>query len=116
MIGAQSMETIIHCKKRLSIFPSPAWMPLTKLSLAGNNLNFPSSESLVSDIPAGDGKIIDLFLQCTVLVSGWKLCWGHVNGNYCIGLLMETMMEVSERKLRKLGFGASEWKITLVSR
>ncbi len=38
MIGAQSMETIIHCKKRLSIFPSPAWMSLTKLSLAGNNI------------------------------------------------------------------------------
>jgi hypothetical protein len=28
----------IHCKKRLSFFPSPAGMSLTKLSLAGNNL------------------------------------------------------------------------------
>jgi hypothetical protein len=26
-----------HCKKRLLIFPSPAGMSLTKLSLAGNN-------------------------------------------------------------------------------
>ncbi len=28
----------VHCKKRLVIFPSPAGMSLTKLSLAGNNL------------------------------------------------------------------------------
>jgi hypothetical protein len=28
----------LHCKKRLAIFPSPAGMALTKLSLAKNNL------------------------------------------------------------------------------
>jgi len=28
----------LHCKKGLVIFPSPAGMSLTKLSLAGNNL------------------------------------------------------------------------------
>ncbi len=31
----------IHCKKGSAIFPSPAWMSLTKLSLAGNNLIIP---------------------------------------------------------------------------
>jgi hypothetical protein len=31
----------VHCKKRFAIFPSPAGMSLTKLSLAGNNLNIP---------------------------------------------------------------------------
>ncbi len=31
----------LHCKKRLSIFPSPAGMSLTKLSVAGNNLIIP---------------------------------------------------------------------------
>ncbi len=31
----------IHCKKRLTIFPPPAWMSLTKLSLAGNKLIIP---------------------------------------------------------------------------
>jgi hypothetical protein len=36
-------------------------MSLTKLSLAGNNLVFPGKVSLVSDIPAGDGKIVKLF-------------------------------------------------------
>jgi hypothetical protein len=36
-------------------------MSLTKLSLAGNNLIITARESLVIDIPAEDGKIIDLF-------------------------------------------------------
>jgi hypothetical protein len=31
----------VHCKKWLASFPSPAGMSLTKLSLAGNNLNIP---------------------------------------------------------------------------
>ncbi len=33
--------SVLHCKKRLVIFPSPAGMSLTKFSLAGNNLNIP---------------------------------------------------------------------------
>ncbi len=36
-------------KKRLAVFPSPAGMSLTELSLAGNN-----------DVPAGDGKFSKL--------------------------------------------------------
>jgi hypothetical protein len=61
----------IHCKKRLTIFPSPAapaGMSLTKLFLEGNNLIFPvpSRESLVSDIPAGDGKMANLFYSVTI--------------------------------------------------
>jgi hypothetical protein len=31
----------MHCKKGLSIFPSPGGMSLTKLSLAGKNLIIP---------------------------------------------------------------------------
>ncbi len=46
----------LHRKKRFSIFPSPAGISLTKLSLGGNNLYMTSlflpRESLVSDIPA----------------------------------------------------------------
>ncbi len=42
------MRTLIHCKKKLVIFPSPAGMSLTKL------------------IPAGEGKIANLFLQCMI--------------------------------------------------
>ncbi len=54
-----------HCKKRLTIFPFPAGMSLTKLYLDG---------SLVCDIPAGDGKMANLFLQCGVhsrLTHSW---------------------------------------------
>ncbi len=43
----------LHCKKRLVVFPSPAGMSLTKLSLAGNNLIIPA--------PAGDGKTANIF-------------------------------------------------------
>jgi hypothetical protein len=55
-----------HCKKRFEVFPSPAGMSQTKLSLDGNHLLIPvpSRESLVSDIPAGDRKTANLFLQC----------------------------------------------------
>jgi hypothetical protein len=37
---------------------------MTKLSLAGKKL-IPARESLDSDILAGDGKMANLFLQCT---------------------------------------------------
>ncbi len=50
---------VLHCKK-ISDFPIPAGMSLTKPSQPGNNL-FPPWESLVSDIPAGDDKIANLF-------------------------------------------------------
>jgi len=30
----------LHCKKELAIFPSPAGMSLTKLSLGGKKLNY----------------------------------------------------------------------------
>ncbi len=40
-----------------------------KLSMAGSKL-FPCRESLVMDIPAGDEKIANLFLQCSCSVKG----------------------------------------------
>ncbi len=42
-------------------------MSLTELSQGGNNLVIPAqgeTTSLVSDIPAGDGNVANLFLQC----------------------------------------------------
>jgi hypothetical protein len=52
-------------------------MSLTKLSLGGNNdviyKLFPPRESLVSDIPAGDGNIEKLFLQCRALPAPFQL-------------------------------------------
>ncbi len=58
----------MHCKKKVREFPVPSRDVTTKLSLGGNNdviteLFLPRG-SLVSDIPAGDGKLVNLFLQC----------------------------------------------------
>jgi hypothetical protein len=52
-----------NVKKEVSVFLSPAGMSLTNISLAGIIKLFPSRKSLVSDIPAGDGKNDNLFLQ-----------------------------------------------------
>jgi hypothetical protein len=62
------MLDMVHRKKSFSILPFPAGMSLTKLSLGGNydviyKLFLPR-ESLLSDIPAGDGNIEKLFLSC----------------------------------------------------
>jgi hypothetical protein len=75
----------MHCKKRFVIFPFPAGMSLTKLCLGGNNdviyKLFPPRESLASDIPAGDGKIVNHFLQC---VSGEYFATEH-SGKILVG-------------------------------
>ncbi len=54
--------------KKVREFPVPSRDVITKLSLGGNNdviteLFLPRG-SLVSDIPAGDGKLVNLFLRC----------------------------------------------------
>jgi hypothetical protein len=36
-----AIDKIVHCKKELAVFPSPAGMSLIKLFLGGNNLIFP---------------------------------------------------------------------------
>ncbi len=72
------MSKTIHCKKRLAVLPSLARMSLTELSQEGNNYIIkltklsPARNSLVSDIPAGDGKTANLFLQCVVIDTGWS--------------------------------------------
>jgi hypothetical protein len=58
----------IHHKKKVREFPVPSRDVTTKLSLGGNNdviteLFLPRG-SLVSDIPAGDRKLVNLFLRC----------------------------------------------------
>ncbi len=58
----------IHRKKKVREFPVPRRDVTTKLSLGGNNdviteLFLPRG-SLVSYIPAGDGKLMNLFLRC----------------------------------------------------
>jgi hypothetical protein len=55
-------------KKKVREFPVPSRDVTTKLSLGGNNdvitELFLPRESLVSDIPAVDGKLVNLFLRC----------------------------------------------------
>ncbi len=55
-------------KKKVGEFPVPSRDVTTKLSLGGNNdvitELFLPRRSLVSDIPAGDGKLVNLFLRC----------------------------------------------------
>ncbi len=75
-IVEEKLRDTVHRKKSFSIFPSPAGMSLTKLSLGGNNdviyKLFPPRESLVSDIPAVDGNIGKLFLRGSITVHPRK--------------------------------------------
>jgi hypothetical protein len=57
---AACIGRLYYTVKKVSDFPVPAGISLTKLSLPGNNL-FPAKESLVHVIPAGSGKIAKLF-------------------------------------------------------
>ncbi len=63
----------VHRKKKVREFPVPCRDVITKLSLGGNNdvrtELFRPRGSLVSDIPAGDGKLVNLFLRCTGLTK-----------------------------------------------
>jgi hypothetical protein len=59
----------LHCKKRFAVFPSPAGMSLTKLSLWPEIIKlFPARESLVSDNRLGTGKSLTFFtVHCFVI-------------------------------------------------
>jgi hypothetical protein len=53
-----------HRKKSFLIFSSPAGMSLTWAGIMTSYINlFPPRESLISDIPSGDGNIENLFLR-----------------------------------------------------
>jgi hypothetical protein len=67
----------IHYKKRLAIFPFPAGMSLTKLSLAGIIKLFPARESLVRDIPAGAREIANLFYSVVTSGVAYVYPWGE---------------------------------------
>jgi hypothetical protein len=52
----------VHCKKRFAIFPTPAGISLTKLSLAGNNLIIPNQGRVCSVTSRmGKGKSLTFF-------------------------------------------------------
>jgi hypothetical protein len=95
-------QRLLHRKKKVREFPVPSQDVTTKLSLGGNNdviteLLLPRG-SLVSDIPAGDGKLINLFLRCseilqkktrTLLTVLYYLIQYLRYAFYCIALEME---------------------------
>ncbi len=63
-----AVSYVSYTVKKVREFPVPSRDVTTKLSLGGNNdviieLFLPRG-SLVSDIPAGDGKLMNLFLRC----------------------------------------------------
>ncbi len=72
----------VHIKKSM-VFPSPAGMSLTKLFClwVGIITLFPARESLVSDIPAGDGKTANLFLQCNNCKIFSTFLWNNIFQN-----------------------------------
>jgi hypothetical protein len=53
-------KCLVHCEKRFVVFPSPAGMSLTKLSLAGNNrfVVFPSPAGMSLTKLSLAGKIL----------------------------------------------------------
>ncbi len=63
----------VYTVKKVREFPVPSRDVIIKLSLGGNNdvitELFLPRRSLVSDIPAGDGKLVNLFLRCSVKIS-----------------------------------------------
>jgi hypothetical protein len=65
----------VYRKKKVREFPVPSRDVTTKFSLGGNNdvitdLFLPRG-SLVSDIPAGEGKLVNLFLRCALVFSSY---------------------------------------------
>jgi hypothetical protein len=62
----------VHCKKRLAVFPSPAWMSLNNR----NNLTISGKGEIGIDIPPGDGKTTNLFLQCNTKGESSLYCFG----------------------------------------
>jgi hypothetical protein len=109
----------VHRKKKVLEFPVPSRDDTTKLSLGGNNdviteLFLPRG-SLVSDIPAGDGKLVNLFLRCichdTELYKCQQCCYLTVdfatatgtsqNGSSTYPLSLHKKITILIRKLQK---------------
>jgi hypothetical protein len=70
VFGKKILSTV-HRKKKVRKFPVPSQDVTTKLSLGRDNdviteLFLPRG-SLVSDIPAGDRKLLNLFLRCMAM-------------------------------------------------
>ncbi len=73
----------IHCKKELAIFPSPAGMSLTKLSLGGKKLNYSRPGrvwSVTSQLGTGKrptlfNSVIENYLSLLIFIERFPNCF-----------------------------------------
>jgi hypothetical protein len=72
IVHASWGRSTLYCKKRLAVFPSPAEMPLTKLSLAGNYLIIPRQGEFGLWHPSWGRENDDLFLPVDDH-RGWRV-------------------------------------------
>jgi hypothetical protein len=84
-LGTLVAHLVIHRKKRLTSFPSPAGMyHVTNQTPPGQELFsydviIPAQGEFGSDIPAGDGKIASLFYSvCGSVRKMWMSVWVRV--------------------------------------
>ncbi len=64
----ETFKNVLHCKKELAVFPSPAGMSLIKLFLGGNNLVISRPERVWSVTSRlGTGKWLTLFYSVVAL-------------------------------------------------
>jgi hypothetical protein len=74
----QISRSLIHCKKELAVFPSPAGMSLIKLFLGGNNLVFSRPERVWSVTSRlGTGKWLTLFYSVLFGFLTYYVLFGH---------------------------------------
>ncbi len=93
-----------HCKKKLAIFPSPAWdVTITKLSLVGNNLIIP-----------GQGE----FLQVTSrLGPGKPLTFFTVHTSHSPSTSHLTSLSLSPSQISKrITYLCRNWQLTLLQK
>ncbi len=74
-LRAQSAK-LIHCKKKVSLFPSPAGMSMTKLSLGRNNQIIPVQGEFDQWHPSWGREKGKPFLQCSWFHKAWLNSYG----------------------------------------
>ncbi len=95
----QCLISSYNVKKKVREFPVPSRDVTTNLSPGGNNdiiteLFLPRG-SLVSDIPAGDGKLVNLFLRCMYLLFSNAVLTVCLMGRRAEALMLNSAAQVA---------------------
>jgi len=122
----------LHCKKGLTVFPSPAGMSLTKLSLAGNNLPSSSPRKVWSKRTQESRRffysaLVNYFreicplqyLLCTAIVHSWAMQERSVFDAFGRSLLwmkdnwkmMKRLMSITEQIQNLFNVNIQYWAI-----